>query len=118
GMDFKHLDITGINLYAEEGSIVRDTIFGDIKMLSATDRSGFTLKNLKAHTRVAVNGIRLENLDITTANSHITNYLSFEYSHFRDFLDFLNRVKIDANLSRSEVSLKDLNYFVRTLDKV
>lgn len=118
GMDFKNLDVTGINLYAENGSIVKDTIFGSVKMLSAKERSGFTLKNLSTEARVSVNDITLKNLDVKTGNSHITNYLSFNYSHFRDFKDFLNKVKIKAKLDRTQLSLKDLNYFARSLDKV
>lgn len=118
GMDFKHLDVTGINLYAENGSIVKDTIFGTVKMLSAKERSGFTLKNLSTEARVSVNDITLKALDIKTENSHITNYLSFNYGHFRDFKDFLNKVRINAKLTRTQLSLKDLNYFARSLDKV
>lgn len=118
GMDFKHLDVSAINLYVEDGSIINDTIFGSIKMLTAMERSGLRLKNLTTQARVSVHDITLKELDIVTPNSHITNYLSFKYYHFRAFKDFLNGVDIDASLQRSKVSLADLNYFVRTLDKV
>ncbi|MCW5909279.1 MAG: translocation/assembly module TamB [Chitinophagales bacterium] len=118
GMDFKHLDVTGINLFAEKGSIVKDTIFASVKMLSATERSGFTLKNLVTDARVSVHDITLQNLDVRTPYSRITNSLSFTYHHFRAFKDFMNGVTIQASLNKSEVSLRDLNYFVRTLHKV
>jgi hypothetical protein len=117
-MDFKHLDVSAINLYVEDGSIVKDTIFASIKMLTAKERSGFALKNMNAVARVSVSDITLNELDITTPNSRITNYLSFKYYHFRAFKDFLNGVEINALLEKSKVSLEDLNYFVRTLDKV
>lgn len=118
GMDFKHLDISGINLFAEKGAIVADTIFASVKKLRAMDRSGFMVKNLSTDARVSVKDITLKNLDIKTGSSHITDYLSFQYEHFRDFKNFLNKVTIDARLRKSEVSLKDLNYFVRNLEKV
>lgn len=118
GMDFKHLDISGINLLAEKGAVVTDTIFASVTKLTAMDRSGFAVKNLSTEARVSVNDITLKNLDIKTRDSHITNYLSFRYDHFRDFKDFLNKVTITANLRKSELSLKDLNYFVRNLEKV
>jgi hypothetical protein len=118
GMDFKHLDVTAINLYIENGSIVKDTIFASIKMLTAKERCGLALKNLTALARVSVHDITLKELDVTTPNSHIADYLSFRYYHFRAFKDFLNGVEMDASLNKSKVSLLDLNYFVRSLDKV
>ncbi|MFN8286369.1 MAG: translocation/assembly module TamB domain-containing protein [Chitinophagales bacterium] len=118
GMDFKHLDITGINLQVDKGAVIADTIFANIQNLSAKDRSGFTLTQLKTDARVSVNDITLNKLYLKTPESEIKNFLSFKYQYFFNFKDFTNGVRIDANLNGSKLSLKDLNYFVRKLDAV
>lgn len=118
GIDFKHLDITGINLLAENGSVEGDSVVAQVTKLTAKDRSGFELKNLTTTARVSVTDITLKNLDLLTANSHIKDYLSFQFSAFHDFKNFLNAVRINADLKTSKVSFKDLNYFIRKLDKV
>lgn len=118
GMDFKHLDVSNINLFAENGAIIADTIFADIKLMNAQDRSGFTVENLTTNARVSVNDITLDKLDVTTPNSHITNYLSFKYNDFSDFGNFPTGVKMKARLADTKLSLKDLGYFIRKLDNV
>lgn len=116
GMDFKHLDISNINLFAENGAIVADTIFADIKLLNAKDRSGFTIENLTTNARVSTVDVTLDKLDITTPNSHITNFLSFKYNDFIAFKNFFKEVKLKAELKDSKLSLTDLNYFIPKLN--
>jgi len=118
GMDFKHLDLSGINLLAQDGKVIQDTIFANIKSLSAKDRSGFTLTNLATNARVSVNDITLNKLDLRTPGTEIKDYLSFNYSSFKDFTDFFNSVKIKAKFSGSRLAISDLNYFIHKLDKV
>lgn len=118
GMDFKHLDIQGINLTAQHGKIVGDSIVAEITGLTAKERSGFQLLNLKAQARVSINDITLEKLTLKTANSEVGNYLSFRFNAYHDFKDFLNAVRIRADFTGTELALKDLGYFVKNLDKV
>lgn len=118
GMDFKHLDITGINLFAENGAVIADTIFADIKLLNAKDRSGFKIDNLTTSARVSTADITLDKLEITTPNSHITNYLSFTYNDFIGFKDFFKEVKLKAELKDTKLSLADLNYFIPNLQNL
>lgn len=118
GMDFKHLGISDINLFAKNGTLVGDSITGHIENLSAKEQSGFQLNKFTADARVSVNDIDLRNLHIVTPHSDIKNYLSFRYDAFHYFKDFLNGVYIKADLNNSKLALKDLNFFVRKLDKL
>ena len=118
GMDFRHLDLTGINFFAQDGKIIQDTIFATIKTLAAKDRSGFVLTNLSTVARVSVKDITLDKLNLKTPKSEIKNYLSFNYNSFDDFGDFINAVKMRANFTDSKLALSDLNFFLRKLDKV
>ncbi len=118
GMDFKHLDVSEINLLAQNGSIIADTILTSVKNLSAKERSGFELNHLITEARVTANEVTLNKLDLKTSNSSIRDYLSFRFRAYHDFKDFLNAIRIKANFDGTKFSLKDLNYFVRKLDKV
>ncbi len=118
GMDFKHIGVREINLFAENGTIVGDSIVGHIKNLSAKERCGFILNSFTADARVSVNDIDLQNLHIVTPHSDIKDYLNFRFDAFHYFKDFLNGVYINANLKNSKIALNDLNHFVRKLDKL
>lgn len=112
GMDFKHLDITDIFLIASDGAVTADTITTQIAKLSAKDRCGFELKNLSGKAQVSTTDITVEGMEILTPNSRIQNYFSLQYAHFRDFKDFLNKVRIKASLGDTKVALADLAHFV------
>ncbi len=118
GMDFKHLDISGINLLAQNGKIVQDTIYANVKSLAARERSGFVLNNLTTVARVSVKDVTLDKLNLRTPGSEIKDYLSFNYNSFKDFTDFFNSVKIRAKFSDSKLAISDLNFFVRKLDNI
>ncbi len=118
GIDFKHLLVSDINLFAENGTILGDTILTTIRKMSAKERSGFELQNLTTEARVSVNEITLNKLHLITPYSEIKNYLSFHYNTFSDFKDFLNKVKMKVNFTGTFISLKDLGYFIKNLDKV
>lgn len=117
GMDFKHLDVSDINLFAENGAINADSVIGRVTHLSAKERSGFQLVSLTTDARVSKHDITLSNLKLITPNSEIKNYLSFRFNVYRDFKDFVNAMRIKADFANTKFSIKDLGYFVRGLDK-
>ncbi|HLP50160.1 MAG TPA: translocation/assembly module TamB domain-containing protein, partial [Chitinophagales bacterium] len=118
GMDFKHLLVTDINLTAENGSIVADSVLAKLTHLEAKERSGFQLLDMTTDARVSTKDITLTNLDLKTPNSEIKNFLSFRFNAYHDFKDFINAMRVTAHFTDTKLSLKDLNYFVRSLDKV
>lgn len=118
GMDFRHLDVKDINLFAENGTIDADSIITKVTHLSAKERSGFELLNLTTQARVSTNDITLSKLTLTTPNSEIKNYLSFRFNVYRDFKDFVNAMRLKADFTDTKLSLKDLGYFVKGMEKV
>lgn len=118
GIDFKRLDVNDIQLMVQKGAVVQDTIWASVTKLLAADQSGFVVNNLQTDARVSVNNITLDRLKLETPNSTIGDYLQFSYSNFRDFKYFLTNVQLQAAFSESTLSLKDLNFFVRSLTKV
>jgi len=118
GMNFKHLDVTNINLTAQNGTIVADSVMTTVTNLSAKERSGFEVLSLTTQAHVSTTDITLSKLHLKTPNSEVQNYLSFRFNAYHDFKDFLNAMRIKADFANTKFSLKDLNYFVRKLDKV
>lgn len=118
GMDFKHLLVSDINIFAENGTVVADSVLAKVNHLSAHERCGFKLVKLQTQAQVTTKDITLEQLNLKTSESEIKDYLSFRFNAYHDFKEFVTAMRIKANLTDSRVSLNDLNYFVRTLDKV
>ncbi|HKK09514.1 MAG TPA: hypothetical protein VJ939_01700, partial [Bacteroidales bacterium] len=56
GMDFNYLDASRINARIDRFNVEDDTIYADIKYLSALERSGFFLKQLSSDLRVSSTG--------------------------------------------------------------
>ncbi|GAB3363403.1 hypothetical protein GCM10027566_31810 [Arachidicoccus ginsenosidivorans] len=105
-----HLDIAARKL-----SFVRDTIKADMR-LSTTERSGFTIKHLKADFKLTPQVMEFKNLDILTGGSHLENYYAMSFKDFQeDMGDFTTKVHITARFKNASVSSKDIAYFAPAL---
>ncbi len=119
GMDFFHLDVKDINIQVSDGQIDHDTIFGKVNRLTCKEKCGFEVVNLTSIARVSTSDITLHQLDLQTGNSQIKDYLQFSYDSFPDFKKFISNVTIHASLNKSDLSLKDINYFAKgALNKI
>jgi hypothetical protein len=118
GIDFNHLDISNINVNITKGALIRDSIFASIRSLSADEKCGLKLVNLRAEAKVTVNEILCNKLLLQTDESTVGNFISLKYEHFRDFKKFLEKVRLKGDLRNTKVSLRDINYFAKKLDKI
>jgi hypothetical protein len=115
GINFIDLDARNINGRFTDVKIEQDTIHGTIEYLSAVEKSGFILKNLSSYVNVSPVGIKLDELKVRTPESEISTDLSFKYSRYRDFLDFIHKVKLKAEFDHSVLEMSDLAYFAPAL---
>ncbi|MCS6935338.1 MAG: translocation/assembly module TamB [Chitinophagales bacterium] len=118
GINFHNLKISDLHLHADDGCIVDDTISAHISHLSAREQSGFHLQQLTADVRVSVNDITLSELLLKTDHSEIKDFLALRYTDFYDFRNFMTHVRLDARLTESRLSLRDLNYFLHRLQRL
>ncbi|HXH20333.1 MAG TPA: translocation/assembly module TamB domain-containing protein [Chitinophagales bacterium] len=119
GMNYNDLHIRNIHIELENTLIVCDTIRSKIIHLSAAEKSGFVLQSMSAEATVSTTELECRNLSLATDNSAIRDYLKFSYDSFRDFLDFVNKVKMQGDFKNSRVAMKDINYFAGSaLDKI
>ncbi len=118
GIDFNHLDVRNINLNVAHGDLIRDSIHARIISMSATEKCGLRVLNLRTNATVTVNEILCERLLLQTPGSSIGNHLSLKYAHFKDFGKFLEKVRLKGDFQRSKIALRDINYFVKKLDHI
>ncbi|MFH1159841.1 MAG: translocation/assembly module TamB domain-containing protein, partial [bacterium] len=111
GMDYANIDVRNINLRMSQVVLEGDTINVSIRDLSANERSGFNLHSLQGDFRVSSRFIKTENLRIKTDHSDLSLNFAFLYPAFNAFLDFLNKVTIQANINPSNFDLTDIGFF-------
>ena len=84
--------------------------------LKGKERNGFIVRKIDADVKFTPTIMEFKNLDLTTNNSHITNYYSMHYQSFKeDMRDFISKVKIESRFSNSEISSEDLSFFAPEL---
>lgn len=115
GVNYFDLRTNNVNGSFSDVRIQRDTIFGTIEYLSAFEKSGFILENLSSYVKVSPVGIQMDELKIKTAESTIATDLTFSYERWRDFTDFINKVKLKAEFNHSHIEMNDISYFAPQL---
>ncbi len=111
GMDYSHLYITDIKLAANEFGLAGDSIFVSIRKLSAKDTSGVVLTHLHGDFVSDSEVTKAVNLELVTSNSSLNLDLSFHYNAYSDFLDFVDKVTIDAKVKPSNLYMADIGFF-------
>ncbi len=111
GMDYSNIDINHINILITDFIPYEDTLVGKIRYLSAVERSGFALRSFSGDCRVSSKFIRVKQLKIVTDRANLDLDLEFTYDTWSDFNDFLNKVKIRAEINPSEIDLQEIGHF-------
>ncbi|MFT5512307.1 MAG: hypothetical protein ACI8SE_000705 [Bacteroidia bacterium] len=91
--------------------LIGDSLDFKIKSLATVEKNGFEIKRMVCKAKIHYHGMEYSDLVLKTGGTTIRDYLSFEYSSYQDFKTFLDDVKINANLQKSVVDIKDLTYF-------
>jgi len=118
GMDYDHLDMWDVS-----GKIIGLRNRGDVTTmnvegLALTDRSGFRLDNLSAHVLVNPRKIKLDKLIVKTPYSNIiTKGVQLNFEGYENFSNFVEDVRLFANIEMSSINMKDISYFVPSLEE-
>ncbi len=113
--DPSHMNITNINIDANDINIIGDTLKAKLNNLSAKERCGIEIQQFTSDLTISPNASICENLTLKTANSVIQHHYAMYYTRFPDFNDFLNKITLDAKLDNTTVASKDIAYFATTL---
>ncbi len=108
--DGMHVDFNAINGAIKNFRWQKDTILADIN-LSAKERSGFLINDLKTALRLHPKLMEFNELYLKTNRSVLTNYLAFSYPGIASMSDFIDAVKMDAHFTNAVISSDDIAFF-------
>lgn len=118
GVNFDDIAVSQLNGIFEKFDTKDHLIQTNIKNLSFKEKSGFILKNLSAHTTIDTNQIELKNLLLQTNRTKLTDYYQMRFEHFRDFKDYVNKVRMKAHFKDSHIESSDIAFFAPELNKI
>lgn len=113
-MDYDHLDVKNIDFQADSVYFDNNLSFvGKLSHFSAQEQCGFVLQHAAAKqiilndTLTALNGVQIQ-----TPNSLLGDTIAFHYNTYRDYRQFVDKVKLDLRLANgSKLRLGDIMYF-------
>jgi hypothetical protein len=111
GMDYEHMDVRNIFGDINDIHFINDSVFGDIRNLSAHERSGFVLSDFDGDAKLSSDEMRIRKLHIKTPYSEINTDLTFNYDSFPDWTDFIEKMRWNSNFVNSTISFSDIAYF-------
>ncbi len=113
-IDFNHLHLTNINLTASD-LLISDTIQAIIHNLSFEEQSGFIIKNFKSDVAFCNHYLEATKMILSSQGTRLNADLCMEYSHTRDFNDFVNKVNLKTDFRKSLVDFKDIRFFAEEI---
>jgi hypothetical protein len=117
GIDYSHLDLNKLNFKAEKLYYGNDTISGNIKALTANDKSGLQIQSLKTNFFYGPKNAYLNDLYLKTPQTLLQNKVKVQYSSIATISKDLGNLSLDANLNQSKIGFKDILLFVPDLQK-
>ncbi|MFA8436573.1 MAG: translocation/assembly module TamB domain-containing protein [Marinifilaceae bacterium] len=113
GMNYDDIDVLDIQLQARNIVLEGDTLNFDLQKLSCRDKSGFILKELKAHNRITNRQWSMTNVSILTPYSKAyAKHINFNYISGEGYWkNFTKKMKLDFVFKTSRISLLDIAYF-------
>ena len=102
------LDFTHLNINADDFVILGPEVTMAIKEMSFDSGRGIHVNELKTQFKYTKEQMRFDSLGIKTPASTLKGNLVFNYDR-KDFRDFFNLVKVDAQFVQSNVAFDEIN---------
>lgn len=115
-MNFRNLNVSGINARLNRIRIDNNTISCRIRDLSCREMSGYELRSLSGYFSLDSCSTAIRNLRLQDAWSDISaDYLSFGYDSRKDLKDFVHRIVLGADFKDAVLDFRSLGYFAHGL---
>jgi len=111
GLDFNHLNITNLNLGANDLNFSNAGITVKVNNGSLKDKSGFILNELKGDAIYNDKQIRLANFILKTPNTTIENATELNFTSLDDLTKHPEKVRLSLNFKNTTIGLKDAVFF-------
>lgn len=112
--DGQHIEFGSINGTLSQVQLLQDTLTAQLD-LKTKERSGFEVKKFIAGARLHPQTMSFSDLDIETNKSAIRNFFSMSYEDFSDLDDFIEKVKLNAWFTDTEIDSDDIAFFAPDL---
>lgn len=115
GIDYMDLDLTNLNLEAEDFYYSQDSISGKINALTLQDHSGLNIQSLQTNFRYANSGAYLRNLYLETPQTIIREKIILQYTSLESLQEKIGEATIEADLNNSRIGFQDILLFAPDL---
>jgi hypothetical protein len=115
GMDYSHLAIKKLNFGASFLHYQADSIAGTIDDLSFNDKSGVQVNELTTDFLYTGTQAYLKDLYLETPNTRLQRSIQLQYPSIASLTKNIGALQLDADLTGSEIGLKDIVYFAPAL---
>jgi len=118
-IDFSNIDLNDINIGLENVIFDGTNVFAELTQLAVRTGTPFNINDFSAgRLSYTHNKISLENFELTTDHSYLTDTLSLNFRSMDDFQDYVNKVKMVGHFKNSHVGVKDIMVFDPSLSGV
>ena len=118
GINWNDLDVKNLNLNAIDLGFKAGIMSGSVNKLSFREKSGWACNNISGDAKVGNGKTIIRNFKISDKWSDLEfSQFMMSYKNSREFIDFVNRVKLDADIASSTVDFRTLHYFAPKLEK-
>jgi translocation and assembly module TamB len=114
-VDFDHLWLSGLLLQAEDIVLHGNNIKAEVKNMAFSDRSGFTVKSLKAGLALKDNGVDINQLLLVTGNSRFQVDARASFQSLATIAQNPDKTKFTADINQTSIGWRDVLYFQPTL---
>ncbi|MBR0055567.1 MAG: translocation/assembly module TamB domain-containing protein [Bacteroidales bacterium] len=110
-MDYAFFEIKDIDWNLNQFGLIGSDISADFERMSFKQYSGFQLMDLVCKFHISGNGLSMKDATLITPTSRVYMDFAFDYDTWKDFGDFLNKIKINADVRPSTFDTRDIGFF-------
>lgn len=115
GMDYAHLNISGLNLDLQDLVYTTDTITGNIRNLAMKEQSGFELQKLQTRFAYHPEGGYLRDFYLQTPNTVLRDYAEVKYASLETLQQNIGMMQAKLNITNSMIGMSDVLLFAPQL---
>lgn len=114
-IDFLNFAILKINAELSDLEILGSNIRFKVERFEAVESTGLNINSLKASVELDTNKMFYNEIDIRTPLSRIKGDIRFSFFNYKDFQQFIPKVRLEGRLNKTTVSFEELTWFAKKI---
>lgn len=111
GLDYSHMELAQVSLILDDLMFSTDTISGDLTHLAAKEKSGLTLREMRAKFLYHPQGVLLEDLYVLTPSTLIQDRIEVTYPSLDALSTNPEQMYLDISMVQSRAAIDDILIF-------